>query len=204
MNEGIHESNRFLMMISILKSLTMRLNDEAPKLKVGELDHKWQELLSTFYDTFIYAQEHNIDLREYKEDIRLILDDLYNIQKSVVHRTTSKVQLIDDLTRVVIFTADKIDNILEGIGWKRVVRPITEAIFMIPRQIIEMVTGKTEASVLLPDTIREKLPPPVRTLPESSGVVQSGEACLPSILEGLDEEIALLRSGVVKPEDSTD
>lgn len=186
MSEDTFDTNQFLMMINILSVSTKHLSDEAAKLKIEEVEQKWKELLSTLHSCFSYAQTHNIDLREYKDDLKSIIDSLYVIEKMVRKRKDSKIPLLDDIAQGIIFISDKVDGVLEGIGWKRVVRPITEAIFMIPKKVVEMFSGKTEASKILPDTIQKYLPPPIKALPS----VQSNPP-VPSKKEDVDiiEEI---------------
>jgi hypothetical protein len=168
MSGSAFDSNQFLMMVNILGVSTKHLKDEAPELKIQEIEHRWKELLSTLHNCFSYAQTHEVDLREYKTDLREIVDHLYSIEKIVRDRKDGKVTVIDDIAKGIIFIASKIDDVLEGIGWKRVVRPITEAIFVIPKKIIAMFSSKTDTTPMLPEIIQQYLPPPMKTLPSGN------------------------------------
>jgi hypothetical protein len=172
MSENRFDANQFLMMINILNVATKHLKEEVSDLKTQEIEQRWKELLSTLHSCFAYAQTYDIDLREYKTDLRDILDNLYGIEKLVRNRKDGKITVIDDIAQGVIFIASKIDDVLEGVGWKRVVRPITEAIFMIPKKIIAMFSKKTETPQMLPNIIQQYLPPPMKSLPNSKNAYQ--------------------------------
>lgn len=168
MSEKMFDSNQFVMMINILSVSTKHLKDDVSELKSEEIEQRWQELLSTLHDCFEYAQSQNVDLRDYKNDLKEIMDNLYSVDKIVRSRNDGKVSIVDDIAQVVMFIATKIDDVLAGVGWKRIVRPITEAIFMIPKKIMALFSGKTETPKLLPDTIKKYLPPPMKVLPSPS------------------------------------
>jgi len=168
MSENTFDANQFLMMIDLLNVVTKDLKDDISDLKIQEVERRWKELLSTLHSCFSYAQTHDIDLREYKTDLREILDNLYSIEKLVRNRKDGKITVLDEIAQGVIFIASKIDDVFEGIGWKRVVRPITEAIFMIPKKIIAMFSKKTETPPMLPDIIQKYLPPPMESLSNNS------------------------------------
>lgn len=166
--------NRLMMMINILNAATQHLKDELDELKIQEVEQQWKQLLSTLHDCFAYAQSNGIDLREYKSELQQIVYNLYSVEKVVHRRKDNKVSVVDDFAKSVIYIAGKIDDVLDGIGWKRVVRPITEAIFMIPKKIISMFSNKSDTSKMLPEVVEQYLPPPMKSLPSWTAVPPSG------------------------------
>ncbi len=165
MSENMFDSNQLMMMINILNVSTRHLKDEISELKIQEVESRWKELLSTLHNCFAYAQSNSIDLREYKTDLREIVDNLYSVEKLVRKKNEGKVSIIDEIAEGIIYIAGKIDDVLAGIGWKRVVQPITEAIFMIPKKIMAMFSGASETPKMLPNVIQNYLPPPMKSLP---------------------------------------
>jgi hypothetical protein len=119
-------------------------------------------MLSAFHDCFAYAQSNGVDLREYKTDLREIVDNLYGIEQLIRARKDGKIFVNDETAQVVSYIAGKIDDILASIGWKRVVQPITEAIFIIPMKIVAMFASKAEAPQLPPVVIQNYLPSPAK------------------------------------------
>lgn len=168
MSENMFDSNQLMMMINILNVATRQLKDEISELKILEVEQKWKELLSTLHNCFSYAQSNGIDLREYKTDLRDIVDNLYSVEKLIRNRKDGKVSIVDDIAQGVIYIAGKIDNVLAGIGWKRVVQPITEAIFIISKKILAVFSSTADTPKMLPHIIQNYLPPPMKTLPSGN------------------------------------
>jgi len=168
MSENMFDSNQLMMMINILNVSTHHLKDEVSDLKIQEVEQRWKELLSTLHNCFSYAQSNGIDLREYKTDLKEIVDNLYTVEKLIRNRNDGKVSIIDDIAQGIIYIAGKIDDVLAGIGWKRVVQPITEAIFMIPKKILAMFSSTAETPKMLPKVIQNYLPPPMKNLPSGN------------------------------------
>lgn len=214
MVENMFDSNQLMMMINILNVSTRHLKDEISDLKIQEVEERWKELLSTLHNCFTYAQSNNIDLREYKTDLKEIVDNLYSVEKLVREKNNGKVSMIDETAEGLIYIAGKIDNVLEGIGWKKVVQPITEAIFMIPKKIMGMFSGASEMPKMLPNVIQNYLPPPMKSLPsESKGrssskskdddiidvewvtVKDTKESLASQILRQMHDRISLIESG---------
>jgi hypothetical protein len=168
MSENIFDANQLMMMINILNISTRHLKDEISELKIREVEVRWKELLSTLHNCFAYAQSNSIDLRQYKTDLSEIVDNLYSVEKLVRQKNEGKVSIIDDIAQGVFYIAGKIDDVLAGIGWKRVVQPITEAIFLIPKKIMAMFSGTSETPKILPNMIQNYLPPPMKSLPSKN------------------------------------
>jgi len=189
MAENMFDSNQLMMMINILNVSTHHLKDEVSELKIQEVEQRWKELLSSLHNCFAYAQSNGINLREYKTDLKEIFDNLYSVEKLVRNRKDGKVSIIDDIAKGVIYIAGKIDDVLAGIGWKRVVQPITEAIFMIPKKILAMFSGTAEIPKMLPNVIQNYLPPPMKSLP-------SGNVAQPS--KSKDDDIIVVEWADVK------
>jgi len=116
MSENMFDSNQLMMMINILNVSTRHLKDEISELKIQEVESRWKELLSTLHNCFAYAQSNSIDLREYKTDLREIVDNLYSVEKLVRKKNEGKVSIIDEIAEGIIYIAGKIDDVLAGIG----------------------------------------------------------------------------------------
>lgn len=170
MSDSMFDSNQFVGMVNILNIYTTDLKDEALEISLGELEKRWKELLSTLNELFGYAQRYQVDLRDYKTDLKEIVGNLYAIEKIVQKRKDKKVAAVDEMAEGIIYIAGRIDDILDSIGWKRVVRPITEAIFLIPKRVISMFSKEKEAPSLLSDSAKKYLPPPIRSLPTATSL----------------------------------
>ena len=153
-----YDKNRLLVMVETLEVYTSALRDESQKLSMEELEDRWQKLLSALYDCFSYAQTYEVFLGEYKQELRIIIENLHNVEKIIKEKHSTKPAITEKFAEGIIAIADKIDNILDGFGWNRVVRPITEAIFHIPLKIIEMFSPNTP-SALPPPSYTTYLPP---------------------------------------------
>jgi len=168
MSDNIFDSNQLMMMINILSVYTRSLRDEVSDLKIEEIEERWKNLLSTLHNCFSYAQSNGVDLRNYKTELKEIVDNLHVVEKLIRARRDGKITVVDDVAKGVIFIAEKIDDVLEGIGWKRVVAPITVAIFAIPKKITAMLSRPSNTSGRFPDAIQQYLPPPMTSLPSGS------------------------------------
>lgn len=164
MSERIFDSNRFLMAISTLNVAAKHLGDEVQSLKMAEIEYRWKEILSTLHEYFAYAQSHSIDLKDYRNELNEIIHSLYIIEKAIQDRSDGRVAVLDDVAQGIIFISGKIDDVLEGIGWRRVVRPITEAIFVIPKKVASIFSQKQSQPKALQSTIQQYLPPPMARL----------------------------------------
>lgn len=197
MSENMFDSNQLMMMINILNVSSSHLREEVSDLKIREVELRWKELLSTLHNCFTYAQSNGIDLKEYKTDLKEIVDNLYIVEKLIRDRKDGKVTVIDDIAKSVIYIAEKIDDVLAGIGWKRVVRPITEAIFLIPKKILAMFSRTTEEPKMLSSAIQSYLPPPMKSLP-SRNQMSSNVSQKEDIIVVNDDDIIDVEWVVVK------
>jgi hypothetical protein len=165
MSESIFDANRLLLMINYLNVSSGYLKNTASESKIDDIELKWNALLSTMHSCFTYAQTNNVDLREYKEDLKQIVENLYYVEQEINDKKYTRLLIVDELAQGMIFISKKIDNIFTMIGWKRVMQPITEAIFLIPQKIHAMFSGKKVPSKRVIDAITHYLPPPKNTFP---------------------------------------
>lgn len=163
MSIKVYDPNRLLVMIQALDVYTSDLRREASSMQPEELEIRWKRLLDALYECFIYAQQHEVLLGEYKTELRNIIENLYLIEKSIKERKGKKPSLTNKFAEGMISIASKIDSILEGFGWKPVVRPITEAMFHIPAKVKQMLSS--EPPKALPMPLYETYLPPVPLLP---------------------------------------
>lgn len=161
MSENVFDPNQLTMMFAILTVHTKHLKDEVSELKLYEVEQRWKEILSTLHSCFAYIQSNNINIMEYREDIKEILDNLYTVEKVINDKKSGKITVVDDVAKSVAFIAERIDDVLEGVGLKRVVGPITVAIFEIPKRILSMVSNGSYNSAVLSDAVQRYLPPPI-------------------------------------------
>jgi hypothetical protein len=157
---NLSASNYLMMMITTLNCATENLKNEIFELSIYDVEQRWEQLLSTLHRCFYYAQSNNLDLHEYKTDFKEIVNNLHAIEKQIHQKKYEKVSIIDDIANTVISVAEHIDEILIGIGWRKVVRPITEAIFRIPQKILSHFSSISSCSPLLPE-VEKYLPPPM-------------------------------------------
>lgn len=166
MSESSFDSNQLMMMLNILAVHTKILKNDAQTLPVQGLERNWKVLLSTLNDCFSYAQSHKVDLRDHKSELREIVENLVSVEKILQGRKEKKVTVVDDIAQGIIFIAEKIDNVLKGIGWPAVAKPITEAIYFIPKRITALFSGPEDDSMdYFTESAQKYLPPPLKALP---------------------------------------
>jgi hypothetical protein len=186
MTEDVSGSNQLTMKIILLNTLASKFKDEVKKINIEKAEQGWKQLLSNFHECVEYAQSNRINLQSYKAELTEIVNNLYEIQRIIHDRTYSKTFIPDNFVHELLFIADKIDDVLVSIGCTKVVRPITEAIFEIPRKIISMISSTSDTTKILPSTSQHYLPPPLTSLPSSNGTQPDTASNVDDIIEWVD------------------
>jgi len=177
-----YDPNFLLIKIQILDVLTTDLRSDALIISVENLEIRWGDMLEKMQECFSYANLHQVYLGEHKNELRHIIENLHSVEKALKERKSNPPKRSDTVAEKVISIADKVDKILVNFGWRPVVRPITEAIFHIPRKLKEIFSPEeprlpppSSPDIYMPSSLNQLTSKDVKTLSATNTVID-GEA----------------------------
>lgn len=168
----VSDQNKLLLMMTSLKVMTKILKDYAKRITLIELEGKWIAITESFTQCISYAQKQDILLFQYKDDLAEIMTNMYEIEIVLKERNDHR-SSINSHVQTILVVADKLDDVLVGFGFKRIIRPITEVVFGIFQAVGHMVSQPSsnilpspQQTLYLPsqDAIRSSVPTTVESI----------------------------------------